>query len=130
MLNIKLKQSAIFKVGYLGLCCEERGTLKLLEAIRQLRNENYKMEIKFVGPVTGDVSDTSLYRRSISERWAEFTGRLDPNEAWMEISECKVGAAVLLPSQILLNHIPQSYLNIWHWVFQPLFLIFLFTEKF
>lgn len=104
--SIKAKPSLVFTIGYMGEISQERGANLILDIVRQLRSEGENIHVLFVGPVREEVSESTVYTLATQERWATFTGRVTPEEAWDKISGCSAGAAVLYPSPNFIDSYP------------------------
>lgn len=59
-----------FRIGFLGLCCTDKGLDVLVEAVRRTRNDGVgDIELAIAGPI-GDVSPPA-------DAWSHYLGRLD-----------------------------------------------------
>lgn len=106
IISIKAKPSLVFTIGYMGEISQERGANLILDIVRQLRSEGENIHVLFVGPLREEVSESTVYTVATQEGWANFTGRLTPEEAWDKISGCSAGAAVLYPSPNFIDSYP------------------------
>jgi glycosyltransferase involved in cell wall biosynthesis len=104
--KVVIKKKNTFNIGYLGGISRERGALMQLRAIAELRAEGFEIETTFIGPCSDEVVNSDIYKLGISERWAFFSGRVKPEDAWLRISECHVGLVILEPSPNFVESYP------------------------
>jgi len=93
--QFKEEKFEIFTLGYMGGVNVQRGTIKTLETVKNLRKNGHLVNVVFVGPYDSEITSNQLYQESISEGWAKFYGRLKPEQGWQIMAKCHVGLAVL-----------------------------------
>ena len=88
---------ADFSVGYIGGGTEERGVIKVAEALQLGRTFGRRFGYQCIGPLRQSVLDNNSFNEGLLEGWINAPGRLNAIEGLKIISRCHVGIAVLQP---------------------------------
>jgi glycosyltransferase involved in cell wall biosynthesis len=96
LLGVEVHYGSKPALAYLGSITPRRGSLTMLEVVRQLQLQGRQVGLECVGPAT------ALHRREMellvqaSElKQVRLQGRLEPAEAWNTIAGCLAGMALL-----------------------------------
>jgi len=96
LLGVDVKCGSKPALAYLGSVTPRRGSLTLLEVVRQLQLQGRQLGLECVGPATArHRRELELLIQAAKLQQVRMHGRLEPADAWNMIAGCVAGMALL-----------------------------------